>query len=272
MKKLSTIVKKGKIQLIVALIMMYFIGMQIGKVVDVVETSGVIVNGTQNWGLGFGEPGIAPVGNTSADELAQYNAYYMDKKCGEEKILYLTFDAGFENGNTPKILEALKKHQAPATFFIVGNYLETSPDLVNQMIDEGHMVGNHSYHHPDMTLKSDLEFQEELESMEQKFMEVTGEELSGFYRPPQGKYNDENLKIANQMGYKTIFWSLAYVDWMENDQPTKEEAFDKLLSRVHPGAIVLLHNTSQTNGEILDELLTQWESMGYQFESLDRLG
>ena len=185
-------------------------------------------------------------------------------------MIYLTFDAGFENGNTPAILDALKKHSVPAAFFLVGNYLETSPELVKRMVEEGHTVGNHTYHHPDMGSISDqAAFQKELEDLEALYEQVTGQEMTKFYRPPQGKYSESNLKMANAMGYQTFFWSLAYVDWYENDQPTKEEAFEKLLGRIHPGAIVLLHSTSATNAQILDELLTKWEEMGYRFGRLE---
>ena len=115
------------------------------------------------------------------------------------------------------------------------------------------------------------DFKKEITALENDYKAVTGKELLKVYRPPQGKFNEENLKLANSMGYKTFFWSLAYVDWYENKQPTKEEAFSKLLTRIHPGAIVLLHSTSKTNAEILDELLTKWEEMGYSFRNLDTL-
>ncbi len=223
-----------------------------------------------NWGLSFQEEGKSPVTNASSEELAKYDAYYA--KNTDEKILYLTFDAGFENGNTPAILDALKKHNAPATFFVVGNYLNTSPELIKRMVDEGHIVGNHTYHHPDMSKISTKEdFEKEITDVEKKYKEITGKDMVKFYRPPQGKYSKSNLQMAKDMGYKTFFWSLAYVDWDQNNQPSKEEAFDKLLKRVHPGAIVLLHSTSSTNGQILDELLTKWEEMGYTFQSLDTL-
>lgn len=234
------------------------------------ETAASIAPATENWGLGFHNDGELPTANASIDELKKYNAYYA--KDTKKKEIYLTFDCGFENGNTEKILDALKKHNAPATFFVVGNYLSTSPDLVNRMVKEGHTVGNHTYHHPDMSqISSKDAFEKELKDVEKKYQEITGKEISRFYRPPQGKFNLENLQMAKDLGYRTFFWSLAYVDWYENDQPTKEEAFDKLLPRIHSGAIVLLHNTSKTNGEILDELLTKWEEMGYTFKSLSQL-
>ncbi len=217
-----------------------------------------------NWGLGFSEEGQQPTGNATVEELKEYNAYYMGD--AEEKVIYLTFDCGYENGNTENILDALEKHNASATFFVVGHYLESSPELVQRMVDDGHIVGNHTYSHPDMSEISSLEeFQEELEAVESLYTEITGEEMVKYYRAPQGKYSTENLQMAKDLGYSTFFWSLAYVDWNQDSQPTKEEAFEKLIPRIHSGAIVLLHNTSQTNGDILDELLTQWEEMGYSF-------
>lgn len=225
---------------------------------------------SEDWGLGFGEPGTQPVGNASTEDLAWYHAYYMGD--GSEKVLYLTFDCGYENGNTEPILDALKKHNAPATFFVVGHFLETEPELVKRMVEEGHAVGNHTYHHPDMSSISDMEsFGNEVNDVAQLFREITGKELSPYYRPPQGKCNVRNLEMAEELGYYTIFWSLAYVDWNQDNQPSHEEAFDKLTTRVHPGAVVLLHNTSSTNGEILDELLTKWEEMGYSFRPLSEL-
>ena len=235
------------------------------KNAEAVETSA-----EGNWGLSFQEEEQPPVANATFEELAQYDAFYAQDT--NEKILYLTFDCGYENGNTPQILDALKKHGAPATFFVVGTYIESNPELIKRMISEGHTVGNHTWHHPDMAQISAMEiFQKELTDVEDAYKEVTGEEMTKFYRPPQGKYSESNLKNAQQLGYQTFFWSLAYVDWYENDQPTKEEAFDKLIGRIHPGAIVLLHNTSRTNAEILDELLGKWEEMGYQIRALAEL-
>ena len=223
-----------------------------------------------NWGLSFQEEGKTPVGNATPEFLKQYNAYF----CGnsEDKKIYLTFDCGYENGYTPAILDALEKHNVKAAFFVVGNYLETSPDLVKRMVEEGHIVGNHTYHHPDMSQISDpASFQEEITSLEKKYQEITGLEMQKFYRPPQGKYSESNLKMAQELGYQTVFWSLAYVDWYVDQQPTQEEAYAKLLPRIHPGAVVLLHSTSKTNAEILDDLLTKWEQEGYTFGTLNEL-
>lgn len=234
------------------------------------DHTAVTASADGNWGLSFQTEGKPPIANATAEHLASYNACYAEMT--DEKVLYLTFDAGYENGNTPQILEALKKHQVPATFFVVGNYLETSPDLVKQMAADGHIVANHTYHHPDMSKISDRSsFEKELKDLEDKYREITGLEMTKYYRPPQGKYSESNLQMAKDLGYTTFFWSLAYVDWYQDKQPTKEEAFNKLLKRIHPGAVVLLHSTSQTNAQILDELLTKWEDMGYTFQSLDTL-
>lgn len=228
-----------------------------------VATGGEITN----WGLSFQKEGKTPVGNRSAEDLEKFGAYYAGSS--EEKKIYLTFDCGFENGNTQPILDALKKHNAPAAFFVVGHFLETAPELVKQMEADGHIVGNHTYNHPDMSkIASSEEFAKEISSVETKYEEVTGKKMAKFYRPPQGKFSEQNLQMASDLGYKTMFWSLAYVDWYNDKQPTRDEAFAKLIPRIHPGAIVLLHSTSKTNGEILDDLLMKYEEAGYEFCSI----
>ena len=152
------------------------------------------------------------------------------------------------------------------------NYLETSPDLVKRMLAEGHIVANHTYHHPDMSKISSKEsFLKELTDLEALYTEITGQTMPKYYRPPQGKYSEANLQMAKDLGYHTFFWSLAYVDWYQDEQPSREEALEKLTGRIHPGAVVLLHSTSKTNGEVLDELLGEWEKMGYSFRPLSDL-
>ena len=230
----------------------------------------IAVPAAADWGLSFPTEGESPVGNASAEDLAQYGAYYLGDT--SQKVLYLTFDCGYENGCTEAILDALKKHNAPAAFFVVGHMIESAPDIVRRMAAEGHIVGNHTYHHPDMSAISDkASFQKELDSLAALYQEITGQELSHFYRPPQGKYSEQNLKLAQELGYQTVFWSLAYVDWYADNQPTAEQAYAKLLPRIHNGAIVLLHSTSSTNAAILDDLLTKWEDMGYRFAPLTEL-
>ena len=225
---------------------------------------------TGAWGLSFQAEGQMPIGPAGVDELKQYDAAYVGDP--GEQVLYLTFDAGYENGCTAEILDVLKKHDVPGAFFLVGDYLERNADLVRRMVAEGHTVGNHTMNHPDMSkLKDQAAFEKELGEMEALFQDITGETLPKFYRPPQGLYSQENLKMAQQMGYRTVFWSLAYVDWNNDAQPTAAYAFSKLLPRTHNGAVVLLHSTSKTNAAILDELLTQWKEMGYRFGTLEEL-
>ncbi len=233
------------------------------------ETASVILPQGKDWGLYFLESGTRPRGNETLEYLSEYNAYF----CAEEtdNVLYLTFDCGYEGGYTEAILDALKKHDVKATFFVVGHYLNSAPDLVKRMVEEGHIVGNHSYHHPDMTQMSDMEaFQKELVDVEAKYEELTGQKMAKYFRPPQGKYNDRSLQMAEDLGYATFFWSVAYADWNKNSQPSHNKAFETLSKRTHPGAIILLHNTSKTNGEILDEMLTKWEGMGYTFGTLEK--
>lgn len=225
---------------------------------------------TGSWGLSFRQEGAAPIGNAGKDQLKQYDAAYIGDT--GEKVLYLTFDAGYENGCTEKILDVLKKQEVPAAFFLVGNYIEKNADLVRRMAQEGHIVANHTMHHYDMSkLTEEAAFAKELQDLENLYKEKTGQEMPKYYRPPQGIYSEENLKMAKELGYKTVFWSLAYVDWNNDAQPTKEEAFKKLLPRTHNGAVILLHSTSQTNAEILDELLTKWKEEGYRFGTVDEL-
>ncbi len=225
---------------------------------------------TGSWGLSFQQEGEPPVGNATPAALKKYDAAFLGD--GKAPILYLTFDCGYENGVTGQILDVLKAHDVKACFFLVGNFVDQNPELVQRMVDEGHTVGNHTWHHYDMARIADREtFEKELSYVEDKFREVTGRELDKYYRPPQGIYSEENLKMAQELGYHTVFWSLAYVDWNNNDQPSKEEAFSKLIPRVHNGAVVLLHATSKTNGAILDDLLTKWEEMGYRFATVEEL-
>ena len=225
---------------------------------------------TGSWGLSFQTEGEAPVGNASSDALREYGAAYLGDT--SQKVIYLTFDSGYENGYTAQILDVLKKHNVSAAFFLVGNYIEQNPELVRRMVDEGHIVGNHTYHHYDMSKIGDMDsFRKELEDLEALYTATTGQTMQKFYRPPQGIYSEENLKMAQQLGYHTVFWSLAYVDWLNDKQPTSEQAFSKLIPRIHSGAVVLLHSTSKTNAAILDDLLTRWEGLGYHFDTLTSL-
>ena len=255
MEKMDIVIVIGAVGLALALLILCF---------------GEAVLETGSWGLSFPGEGQSPAGPASADVLRQYDAAYLGNP--EEKVIYLTFDAGYENGYTPAILDVLKKHEVPATFFLVGHYLQQNPDLVRRMVAEGHTVGNHTMNHPDMSRITDkAAFEKELSDLEQLYTQITGQPMPKFYRPPQGIYSQENLVLAKELGYQTIFWSLAYADWDNKNQPDPQAAIAKLNSRIHNGAVVLLHSTSKTNAEILDELITGWKAMGYRFAPISNL-
>ena len=224
-----------------------------------------------NWGLSFPTPGEKPQGNASPESLLEHGAYFLDPTT--EKIIYLTFDAGFENGHTEPILDALRAAHVPALFFLVGTYIRDHPELVQRMVEEGHTIGNHTMTHPDMSAIADAErFKKELTETEAHYEAAIGAPMPKLYRPPQGKYSVENLKMAKNLGYTTLFWSLAYVDWNVDAQPSKKQAFDKLIPRIHPGAILMLHSTSSTNAEMLAELIETYREMGYEFRCITEFG
>ena len=223
-----------------------------------------------SWGLCFREKNVAPEGNATVEELAKYNAYYMDKT--DEKKVYLTFDVGYEAGFTNTILDTLKAENVPATFFVVGIFFDSDPDTIKRMVEDGHIVANHTLTHPDMSKMSTFEdFKDQIIPNEEKYKAITGREMKKYYRPPQGIYNTKNLEDANNLGYKTIFWSVAYVDWLKDKQPSQKDAMNTLMSRVHPGAIILLHSTSKTNSEILKDFIVSLKEQGYVFSTLDDL-
>lgn len=225
---------------------------------------------TLSWGLGFPQEGKSPVGSVSAEYLKQYGAAYMGDP--NEKVVYLTFDAGYENGQTASILDTLREKDVKAAFFIVGHYIDSQPELLRRIAAEGHTVGNHTVHHPDMSKMSDpAAFQKELDDLAGMYQKVTGAEMSKIYRPPSGKFSEHNLKTAQKLGYKTLLWSLAYVDWIKDKQPDPARAIEKLTKRVHPGAVLLLHSTSETNAKILGTLIDKYREMGYSFGTIDNI-
>ncbi|MCL1803542.1 MAG: polysaccharide deacetylase family protein [Eubacteriaceae bacterium] len=221
---------------------------------------------TIDWGMSYQKEGEAPIGNSSKEFLLKYGAYYI----GDESrpVVYLTFDAGYENGFAETILDTLKKHNAKATFFVVKHYIDSEPDLVRRMVEEGHIVANHSSSHPDMSKMPAREFENELESTALSYLSVTGQQMAKLYRPPSGKYSEDSLKLAQDLGYSTILWSTAYADWDNNKQPSPDSALSTLMKRTHNGAIVLLHLTSKTNSIVLDEYLSKLKANGYSFETL----
>ena len=221
------------------------------------------------WGLSFQTEGLPPAAPMTAEKLRELGGAYWDADGG--KVLYLTFDAGYENGFTEEILDILKELEVPAAFFLTGDYLSREPDLVRRMTAEGHIVGNHTMTHPDMTAVDGEAFRAELQGLEEKYFDITGQTLPKYYRPPQGVYDENTLKKARELGYQTVFWSLAYADWDNDHQPDPAEAVEKLNRRIHDGAVVLLHATSKTNAAILKRLLMGWMEMGYRFAPLTEL-
>ncbi|MBQ2725686.1 MAG: polysaccharide deacetylase family protein [Clostridia bacterium] len=189
----------------------------------------------------------------------------------DEKVIYLTFDAGYENGNVEKILDVLKAEEVPAAFFILENLVTRNTDLVKRMAEEGHTVCNHTARHGDMSLANREEFSAELESMEKIYRDTIGCEIGKYYRPPEGKFSRDNLMWAQEMGYTTVFWSCAYADWDNGRQMEPDAAKEKLLKNTHNGEVLLLHPTSSTNAAILSDLIREWKSMGYRFGTLGEL-
>jgi len=201
--------------------------------------------------------------------LAKYGAVY--KGDPSSKTLYLTFDSGYENGNMPKVLKVLKKEKVPATFFVTGHFLESQPELSKQIVKEGHIIGNHSWHHPDFTAESDAEIREELKKVKDRTKELTGQKTMKYLRPPRGTFSERTLKIAKEEGYTHVFWSLAYVDWNVNQQKGAQYAYDNIMKQIHPGCILLLHSVSKDNAEALEKVIKDLKKKGYQFKSLDAL-
>ncbi len=202
--------------------------------------------------------------------IEENGGYYVGDR--DEKVIYLTFDAGYENGNVARILDTLKKHEAPGAFFVLDNLVRKNTDLVERMANEGHTVCNHTAKHHDMTKVTDKQqFEQELTALSSLYNELTGKTMARYYRPPEGKFSERNLAYANELGYKTVFWSFAYADWDNNKQPDPSYAVDLIMKNTHNGEVVLLHPTSKTNADILDTVLTKWEEQGYRFGTLDEL-
>ncbi len=215
-----------------------------------------------------------PVADSSISFVEDYGGFYLDKKHGDDcddKVIYLTFDAGYENGNVSKILDTLKNEKVPAAFFVLGHMIEKETNLIKRMQNEGHLVCNHTYSHKSMVNKSQSEFQAELERLEESCIDKTGKPLSKYYRPPEGKFDRDSLEYARAMGYKTVFWSFGYADWDNQKQMDTEKAKNKILDNIHNGEIMLLHPTSSTNAKILGDVIRELKSQGYRFGTLDEL-
>ncbi len=207
--------------------------------------------------------------------VEELDGYYIDHRHTDpnsgEKVIYLTFDAGYENGNVAKILDVLKKEEVPAAFFILGNLITKNTDLVKRMVEDGHTVANHTVRHKDMSKQSDAAFLAELEELKALFLERTGYEMADYYRPPEGCFSRSNLECAKRNGYKTIFWSFAYPDWDNNKQMSEEKARSVILENIHNGEVMLLHPTSSTNAAILGEVIRELKQQGFRFGYLDEM-
>ncbi len=204
--------------------------------------------------------------------IDKYSCKWIDRKASGDKVIYLTFDAGYENGNVAKILDAMKAEGATGTFFILENLVLRNPELVTRMHEEGHTIGNHTMKHPDLTKIDDKAiFSKQVTGLEKCCMEKLGIEISKYFRPPQGKFSERVLDYLEALGEKSVFWSFAYADWDNSHQPDPQKSIDNILAHTHNGMVILLHPTSSTNAEIMPELLKAWKAQGYRFGSMDEL-
>lgn len=204
-------------------------------------------------------------------DITLFDAFFINAEAAEEKVMYLTFDEGYENGYTPAILDALLANNVKATFFVTGHYIKSQPELVQRMVDEGHLVANHSVNHPSMPTLTEEEFLDEVNGLNAQFEELTGQDLAPFFRPPMGKYSERSLYLTRKLGYRTIFWSMAYNDWNPDDQETVEWTYDHVIGNAHNGAIILMHAVSESNTLALDDILKDLKAEGYRFGSLYEL-
>ncbi|MDQ6423510.1 delta-lactam-biosynthetic de-N-acetylase [Paenibacillus sp. LHD-117] len=185
-----------------------------------------------------------------------------------KKELFMTFDNGYENGYTAKILDVLKEKQVPALFFVTGHYVKDQPELLRRMVAEGHLIGNHSWSHPDMTQLSEGQIASELSKVKEQVEQITGQQGMSFLRPPRGIFNDNVLAVSKRQGYTSVFWSIAYKDWDVNAQRGGAYAFDQVTRQLHPGAILLLHSVSKDNAEALGRIIDEARRQGYEFKAL----
>lgn len=188
-----------------------------------------------------------------------------------KKELYLTFDNGYENGFTTPILDVLKAKQVPAAFFVTGHYVKSQPELIKRMAEEGHLVGNHSWSHPDMTTISDSQILDELNKVKEAVKELTGQQEMRYLRPPRGIFDERVLRVSREAGYTNVFWSIAYADWDTKQVRGAQYAYDKVISQLHPGAVILLHSVSRDNADALARIIDEARRQGYEFKSLDEL-
>ncbi len=232
------------------------------------NSAAVCYNDRKSWWFKRNKTNTPPSAQQEIN-INQYGGYYLGDT--SQKVIYLTFDEGYENGYTSQILDVLKDKGVKAAFFVTKSYIESEPELVRRMVAEGHIVGNHSVSHPDFTAISDEEIAAELEGCAAAFEETTGYVMPPYFRPPEGVYSIRTLEKTWAEGYKTIFWSYAYQDWDVNNQPGKDGAFQMVKDNYHNGSIMLLHAVSQSNTEALPEIIDFLWEQGYTFKTLDDL-
>lgn len=246
-----------------------FAGILIAMAIVPLGSIASVTASSHNWYYKPNEEGLQPIVSDDAAFLSDYDILFMGNS--QDKYLYLTFDAGFDNGNTAVILDVLKEKGVCAAFFLTGHFMKSQPELLKRMENEGHIVGNHTVDHKDLTSCTEEVFLEQVAGLETIYQETTGAEMSKFLRPPEGKYSESFLKLCEKNGYIPVFWSFAYKDWLEDDQPTRENALGIITKRTHNGAVLLLHSTSSTNAAVLGELIDTWRSEGYEIKSLNDL-
>lgn len=215
-----------------------------------------------------------PLFSDSQASVIKYGGYYLDtslKDDSDERVIYLTFDFGYENGNVERIADALKEYNVPAAFFILDNPIIKNTELVNRLAGDGHLICNHTKNHKDLSCASYEEIKSNITSLEKIYEQKTGKKLSKYFRFPEGKYSEEAMKVINDLGYKTVFWSFAYDDWDNSRQPDREKAIKKIIDNTHNGALMLFHPTSTVNADIFPTLINKWKEMGYTFGTLDQL-
>lgn len=263
-RKLKIMIISGLMTLILA----------ISTIVNLIDKNEIATNSTTGlsnkkieWGIQRKNNHEQPnLGGKNAELISKYNGMAIGNK--EKKYIYLTFDMGYEAGYTEKILDALKENNVQGTFFITSHYANSAEEMVKRMIDEGHIVGNHTANHKSMPSLSDEEMKQEVMKLHQLIYEKYGYEMK-YMRPPKGEYSERTLSLCKEIGYKNVMWSFAYVDWIEDKQPSENEAMEKIMSNLHNGEIMLLHATSKTNSDIMDMMIKKVREEGYEFRSLD---
>ncbi|ERJ13028.1 delta-lactam-biosynthetic de-N-acetylase [Haloplasma contractile] len=229
----------------------------------------VQANAGYGWGFKPNDNHKQPEVGIYKDILERHNAYYVGNS--HRKEIYLTFDAGYENGFTDDILDVLKQHDVPATFFVTGTYMKNNPNLIKRMVNEHHTVGNHTFTHPDMTAIDITQYKKELKRVEDEFYKLTNQDMMKIMRPPRGRFSDRSLKIADDLGYHNIFWSLAFKDWETKNQHGWQYAYNSVMNRIHPGAVILLHTVSEDNAKALSHIISDLREEGYDFVPIKNL-